>query len=208
MRDSRNLLFPVPVAPQMYRCLSRLPAGNRSAVFAPAIFPMVKPLPRGDAIPALVQEMRKEANSKNVPHVVPWAGCSSSVVGSKCPACLKRNHPIPARGASLHITMISPNESEPTPTPADAVELFQLGQVVATPGVLGDIPNEDIQKALRRHISGDWGEVNEEDWKANDNSLEEGFRLLSVYHSSNGFKFYVITEWDRSVTTVLLPEEY
>jgi hypothetical protein len=62
--------------------------------------------------------------------------------------------------------------------------------------------------ALARHSSGDWGDVCEEDRKENDLSLKEGFRLLSVYTTSTGTKLWIITEADRSVTTVLLPEDY
>lgn len=62
--------------------------------------------------------------------------------------------------------------------------------------------------ALSRHITGDWGEVDAEDKRANDQSLIDGSRLLSAYRSQDGTKFWIITEADRSVTTVLLPEEY
>jgi len=65
----------------------------------------------------------------------------------------------------------------------------------------------DVRTALRRHESGDWGTLCDEDREANDTAAHEGDRLVSVYYS-NGTKFYVITEWDRSATTVLLPEEY
>ena len=64
----------------------------------------------------------------------------------------------------------------------------------------------DVQAALRRHESGDWGTLCDEDREANDVAVREQLRLVSVYHS-DGSKFYVITEWDRSATTVLLPEE-
>ena len=67
---------------------------------------------------------------------------------------------------------------------------------------------DEVLNALGRHAHGDWGEVNEEDWEENEFSLREGFRLLSSYRSQNETKFWVITEHDRSVTTVLLPEEY
>jgi hypothetical protein len=62
--------------------------------------------------------------------------------------------------------------------------------------------------AFTRHVRGDWGDVDDEDWEANERALMEGTRLLSVYRSAEGVKFWVITEWDRSLTTVLLPEEY
>ena len=69
-------------------------------------------------------------------------------------------------------------------------------------------PLSAIRSALRRHATGDWGELNTEDRLANENALLRGHRLFSAYHSAAGVKFYVITEWDRSVTTVLLPEDY
>jgi hypothetical protein len=89
-------------------------------------------------------------------------------------------------------------------------EKFVPGRIVATPGVLtafteaGDVPSA----YLVRHIAGDWGEVNAEDRRTNEESLVRGERLLSVYRMSNGTKFWIITEWDRSATTFLLPEEY
>jgi hypothetical protein len=61
---------------------------------------------------------------------------------------------------------------------------------------------------LVRHIAGDWGEVDEQDRRENELSLVHGFRLLSAYTLKNGTKIWIITEADRSVTTVLLPEEY
>ncbi len=86
--------------------------------------------------------------------------------------------------------------------------LFELGQVVSTPGALEALTREDIGKALARHHRGDWGEVDRHDWQENETSLREGFRLLSSYKSESGEKFWIITEADRSATTVLLPAEY
>ena len=85
---------------------------------------------------------------------------------------------------------------------------FPLGQTVITRGALASLDNEAIQKALQRHASSDWGGVCEEDWSANDQALQDGTRLLSSYVSKSKQKFWVITEADRSATTVLLPEEY
>lgn len=85
---------------------------------------------------------------------------------------------------------------------------FRLGQIVATPNALEHLSSGDIFTAIRRHQAGDWGEVCEEDRQENELSLKQGFRLLSAYHTSTGAKFWVITEADRSVTTVLLPEDY
>jgi hypothetical protein len=83
-----------------------------------------------------------------------------------------------------------------------------LGRLVATPNAVESLPPEDIQAALRRHVTGDWGDLCTEDKLANENALLRGDRLFSAYHSETGVKFYVITEWDRSITTVLLPEDY
>jgi hypothetical protein len=85
---------------------------------------------------------------------------------------------------------------------------FPLGQTVMTPGVAQKIPQDEVYDAMRRHQCGDWGQVGRNDWEENELSLKEGFRLLSAYTSRGGTKFWIITEWDRSMTTVLLPEEY
>ena len=85
---------------------------------------------------------------------------------------------------------------------------FPLGRVLATPNALAQIPPPEIQEALGRHHSGDWGNLCQEDKKANDAALNQGARLLSAYHTRSGTKFWIITEADRSVTTVLLPEDY
>jgi len=83
-----------------------------------------------------------------------------------------------------------------------------LGMLVATPNALAHVNSGEIQKALQRHVIGDWGELDAEDKKANDEALQSGERLLSAYKTATGTKFWIITEADRSVTTVLLPEDY
>ena len=85
---------------------------------------------------------------------------------------------------------------------------FRLGRIVATPHALEVIPNEDILTGISRHQAGDWGEVSQEDLIANDQALMNGARLLSVYRSVTGVKYWILTEADRSSTTVLLPEDY
>jgi hypothetical protein len=85
---------------------------------------------------------------------------------------------------------------------------FSLGRLTATPAALQYLTNEDTMSALRRHVVGDWGEVDSEDKAANDRALIEGTRLLSVYSTAAGVKFWIITEADRSATTILLPEDY
>ena len=88
------------------------------------------------------------------------------------------------------------------------VALFRLGRIVATPNALRALTQEEILSALQRHVSGDWGDVCEEDRKENELSLNRHLRLFSVYHAQNGTKFWVITEADRSSTCILLPEDY
>ncbi len=85
---------------------------------------------------------------------------------------------------------------------------FQLGRLVATPGVLEQIPRPELFAAVRRHQCGDWGDVDTCDKQENDAALRDGGRILSMYHSAEETKFWVITETDRSYTTVLLPREY
>jgi hypothetical protein len=85
---------------------------------------------------------------------------------------------------------------------------FPFGQIVATPNALNQIPNDEILNGLSRHIQGDWGTLDEEDRNANERALKHGGRLFSAYHSSQNIKFWIITECDRSATTVLLPEDY
>lgn len=85
---------------------------------------------------------------------------------------------------------------------------FLLGRVVATPNALEQIPQVEILQALSRHERGDWGALDPEDMKSNERALQRGGRLFSEYHSNAGVKFWIITECDRSATTVLLPEDY
>lgn len=86
---------------------------------------------------------------------------------------------------------------------------FELGQIVATPGALELIARSkaDPLTLISRHVRGDWGNVHPEDAAANERALKEGTRLLSSYQVG-GQKLWIITEANRSVTTLLLPEEY
>lgn len=88
--------------------------------------------------------------------------------------------------------------------------LFDLGQLVATPGALAALEKagQNAMEFLSRHVSGDWGDLPKEDRDENRLSLEKDFRLLSSYRTTAGDKLWVITEADRSITTLLLPEEY
>lgn len=85
-----------------------------------------------------------------------------------------------------------------------------LGQVVATPGALEALEryHSNVHSLLQRHSKGDWGDVCDEDASANDQALKHGGRVLSSYQLSPECKIWIITEWDGSTTTILLPEEY
>ena len=86
--------------------------------------------------------------------------------------------------------------------------LFRIGRIVATPNALSRITDEDVLCAIQRHQAGDWGNLSAEDLQTNDVAMKNGQRLLSAYKALNGTRFWIITEADRSVTTVLLPEDY
>jgi hypothetical protein len=93
-------------------------------------------------------------------------------------------------------------------TKALPVAKFRLGRIVTTPNALARLTQEEILLGIQRHQAGDWGNVGEDDRKENEFSLQEGFRLFSIYHSIQNVTFWIITEGDRSRTTVLLPEDY
>jgi len=88
--------------------------------------------------------------------------------------------------------------------------LFSLGQVVATPGASAALKKARQQggEFLTRHVNREWGDLHDEDRKENEYGLERGFRLLSAYRTNAGDRLWIITEADRSLTTLLLPEEY
>ena len=86
--------------------------------------------------------------------------------------------------------------------------LFRLGRIVATPNALENLSQAEILRALRRHQTGDWGDMSEADRQSNARALIDGSRLLSAYRAHGQMKFWVITEADRSVTTILMPEDY
>jgi hypothetical protein len=85
---------------------------------------------------------------------------------------------------------------------------FALGKTLITRVAASILNPEDVSNAMKRHAAGDWGELCEEDRRENDYSLDRGLRLLSVYRDRNDRRFWIITEADRSATTVLLPEDY
>ena len=88
--------------------------------------------------------------------------------------------------------------------------LFHLGNVVATPQSICVLNDHGIslESLLQRHATGDWGDLCTDDINANNDALQYGDRLLSSYVLSESCKVWVITEYDRSVTTILLPSEY
>ena len=87
---------------------------------------------------------------------------------------------------------------------------FPLGETYITPGAEEAlmIAGQTGIEFLRRHMSNDWGDLSDEDMQENELSLKEGFRLLSAYRTAKGQKLWIITEADRSATTILLPSEY
>ena len=93
-------------------------------------------------------------------------------------------------------------------TTQDGSRRFELGRTVITSNALVNLTAADVVSAIRRHARGDWGELDAEDLAANELALAKGGRLLSAFRASDGKKFWIITEWDRSATTVLLPEDY
>lgn len=85
---------------------------------------------------------------------------------------------------------------------------FELGRTVITRNAYDILNTFDVYGALHLHAMGDWGDVCAEDKTANEQALKDGSRLLSAYADRKGTKFWIITEADRSATTVLLPEDY
>ena len=94
--------------------------------------------------------------------------------------------------------------------PLPTIPLFPPGQIVATPGALRllDETNKSPLEFLSRHLPGEWGDLCQEDKMENELSLKQGFRLMSSYPINDREKLWIITEADRSATTLLPPEEY
>ena len=86
-------------------------------------------------------------------------------------------------------------------------KIFEPGRTVITTNAMNTLRKDDVLKAFSRHLKGDWGRSR--DKEANDAAVEnEDNRIVSVYRDGEGVKFWIITEADRSVTTILLPEDY
>src|SRR5262245_53258450 len=88
--------------------------------------------------------------------------------------------------------------------------LFDPGRVVATPGAIVAIEfaRANAVELLHRHLSGDWGDLSDHDKRLNDEAATSGGRILSAYTLADGEKVWIITEADRSATTILTPDEY
>ncbi len=87
------------------------------------------------------------------------------------------------------------------------VGTFSAGRIVIAPGALSELSEDEAMTGLARHLAGDWGDLDESDWKKNDAALQLGRRLFSRYVTPGGTRFWIITEHDRSVTTILLPRD-
>jgi len=106
-------------------------------------------------------------------------------------------------------TPAAPNGSGAPETEAPRITTrFPLGRVVITANAERELVRDDVTAALARHAAGDWGECGSHDWQENELSLREGLRLFSVYRDRQDVKFWIITEADRSATTILLPNDY
>jgi len=93
---------------------------------------------------------------------------------------------------------------------SQTIRRFSLGQVVATPGAIAALhaTGETPLPYVTRHAAGDWGDLEEGDKRMNDLATTHDERILSAYTLTDGTRIYIITEGDRSATTILLPEEY
>lgn len=103
-----------------------------------------------------------------------------------------------------------PAESKPAHPNQSLHPLFKLGQLLVTPGALDALTTarQTSVEFLNRHIIGDWGDLDEHDRTENEISVREGFRILSAYTLATQVRIWIITEADRSATTILLPSEY
>ena len=88
------------------------------------------------------------------------------------------------------------------------VAVFRLGRILTTPNALHSLTQDDILLGIQRHQAGDWGDLTDDNRAANDRALAQGGRIVSAYQATNGTRFWLITEADRSTTTILLPEDY
>lgn len=94
------------------------------------------------------------------------------------------------------------------PATKEAALPFELGQIVITANALAALSSVAVMDGIDRHAAGDWGDVPDEDARSNERALRSGGRLFSAYDSAEGTRYWIITEADRSTTTILLPEDY
>jgi hypothetical protein len=106
----------------------------------------------------------------------------------------------------MHLEMYMENENR-TPFILH-LGRFTLGAVYATPGAMENLHSDEMKELLQRHAACDWGDCCEEDWESNCTAIHKGTRIFSVFTSYSGVRIWIITEADRSYTTVLLPSEY
>jgi hypothetical protein len=85
---------------------------------------------------------------------------------------------------------------------------FAMGQLVITPTAHTTLVSASVRQAIFRHMQGDWGELSLEDRNANETAVADGSRLFSAYTDRAGTRFWIITEADRSATTILMPTDY
>ncbi len=106
----------------------------------------------------------------------------------------------------MHEQATTTTQPNTTPSPVR----FQLGRLFMTSGAVEALEEsgEQPHEFLRRHQTGDFGELSESDRRENELSIAQGFRILSAYRTRAGVKLWVLTEHDRSATTILLPSEY
>jgi hypothetical protein len=97
-----------------------------------------------------------------------------------------------------------------TTTATATTPRFALGRLLATPGAIEAMREAGVNLAqlLKRHMHGDYGDLHEDDIRANELALRQGMRILSAYAFDTGERVWIITEADRSATTILVPEEY
>jgi hypothetical protein len=119
----------------------------------------------------------------------------------------KNSHSVTPSGTTAQPEQTVPDNSQKRKARSEGIK-FSSGEIVATSNAINQLSTDDIAKGLARHLFGDWGEVCDEDWELNDEALIVGNRLHSVYTAANGVIFWIITECDRSCTTILLPDDY
>lgn len=108
----------------------------------------------------------------------------------------------------IHVPVLSRSPRAVSKEQALITPRFELGRTVITRNAHMTLNGFDVRASIWRHLAGDWGDLCPEDKAANDRALRDKSRILSVYTDRWGNTFWIITEWDRSYTTVLLPEDY